>query len=463
MADEATTQAPEQSAEDLELLTQPVKPTFNKYAWITMQGMLAQMIMVVLEGVIMGIGLGAHGLACVSIIMSVEYINLSFGNLFGTGVPTVVGNRLGAGDIKGAKHAFGQGFWMTVYVSVIVALIFEIFPEPLALFFGATEDILVDSVAGIRAFGVFLAFTIIGQMLTGVLRVDARPRQSSNLMTISAVIAIAWLALSVLVLGMGTVGAGIYYGLSIGIWAVGIVYFVGGKSQLEITFDEMKPDFAVWGEIFKIGFPFFVTQAGTFVYNVVANNTLAALGGADGSTYIGAFGVINGYIVYLVMMVSNAITYGMQPIASVNNGAKKYDRLKEVLNWSVVVELVICTVCAVLIWIFATPLGNFFDGGDPALTEATAHAVRIFILVAALGFLGTHVSSYLQAIEKILPATVISLLRYVILACPLMVLVGNAVGTVDGVWFGLLAADVICGAICLAIVAYENKRLSKLA
>ena len=55
-----------QSAEDLELLTQPVKPTYNKYSLITFQGMLAQIIMVVLEGVIMGIGLGAHGLACVS-------------------------------------------------------------------------------------------------------------------------------------------------------------------------------------------------------------------------------------------------------------------------------------------------------------------------------------------------------------------------------------------------------------
>ncbi|MBQ6521915.1 MAG: hypothetical protein IJI15_03675, partial [Atopobiaceae bacterium] len=288
-----------QSAEDLELLTQPIKPTYNKYSLITMQGMLAQVIMVVLEGVVMGIGLGAHGLACVSIIMSVEYINLSFGNLFGTGVPTVIGNRLGAGDAKGAQHAFSQGFWMTVYFAVAVAVIFEVFPEQLALFFGATEDILADSVIGIRAFGFFLAFTIIGQMITGVLRVDEKPQQSANLMTVSAVISIAWLALSVLVLGMGTLGAGIYYGLTIGIWAVGIMYFVGDKATLKIDTKDMIPDLAVWGEIFKIGSPFFVTQLGTFVYNVVAANTIGALGGENASLYIGAFGVISGYIVYI--------------------------------------------------------------------------------------------------------------------------------------------------------------------
>ena len=449
-----------QSAEDLELLTQPIKPTYNKYSLITMQGMLAQVIMVVLEGVVMGIGLGAHGLACVSIIMSVEYINLSFGNLFGTGVPTVIGNRLGAGDAKGAQHAFSQGFWMTVYFAVAVAVIFEVFPEQLALFFGATEDILADSVIGIRAFGFFLAFTIIGQMITGVLRVDEKPQQSANLMTVSAVISIAWLALSVLVLGMGTLGAGIYYGLTIGIWAVGIMYFVGDKATLKIDTKDMIPDLAVWGEIFKIGSPFFVTQLGTFVYNVVAANTIGALGGENASLYIGAFGVISGYIVYIVMMFSNALTYGMQPIASTNNGAKEYGRLKEVLNWSTIVQIVVCTALAVLVWIFATPIANFFDGGDPVLTDAVVEAVKIFIPVAALGFLGTHIGSYLQCVEKIIPATIVSLLRYVILACPLMVLVGNAFGNISGVWFGLLFADIACGVICIIITILENKRLS---
>ena len=459
MAEEVATQ----SSEDLELLTQPVKPTYNKYSLITFRGMLAQIIMVVLEGVIMGLGLGAHGLACVSIIMSVEYINLSFGNLFGTGVPTVVGNRLGAGDAKGAQHAFSQGFWMTVYVAVAVGVVFEIFPTQLAIFFGATEDILADSVIGIRAFGFFLPFTIIGQMVAATLRVDEKPQQSANLMTVSAVIAIAWLALSVLVLNMSTLGAGIYYGLTIGIWALGIIYFVGDKASLKILAKDMVPDLAIWGEIFKIGLPFFVTQLGTFVYNVVAANTIGALGGENASLYIGAFGVISGYIVYILMMFSNVLTYGMQPIASTNNGAKKYDRLKEVLNYSTIAQVVVITALSVLVWIFATPIANFFDGGDVVLTEAVVQACRIFILVAALGFLGTHTSSYLQCVEKILPATIVSLLRYVILACPLMVLVGNAFGNITGVWVGLLVADIACGVICIAITVLENKRLSSLA
>ena len=96
--------------EERELASQPIPGLVRKYTIVTGQGMLAQIIMVVLEGLVMGWGLGAHGLACVSIIMSVEYINLAFGNLFGTGVPAVVGNLLGAATSRAQARLLARAF-----------------------------------------------------------------------------------------------------------------------------------------------------------------------------------------------------------------------------------------------------------------------------------------------------------------------------------------------------------------
>ena len=177
----------------------------------------------------------------------------------------------------------------------------------------------------------------------------------------------------------------------------------------------------------------------------------------------GGFAVINGYIVYIIMMFVNALTYGLQPLASVNNGASRYDRLKEALDWSLIVQVIVTAILTIVVVVFAAPISGFFDGGDPALTSAAAHAVRIMCLASVLGFMGAMVSSYLQSVEKVMLATVASLLRYVILVCPLMVAVGNAMGTVDGVWYGLLTADILTGVVCLVIVAAENRRLDKLA
>ena len=221
--------------EDRELASKPIPSLVRRYTIVTGQGMLAQIIMVILEGLVMGWGLGAHGLACVSIIMSAEFLNLAFGNLFGTGVPAIVGNLLGAGDVKGASKAFSQGFWLTSIVSIILAVIMAVFTEPICAFFGATPDIMADTVLGVRTFSILLPFTVVGQMVTAVMRVDEKVQIQANLMTVSAIIAIVWLALSTFIFKLGTMGAGIYYGLSIGIWAIGAFWFIGGKkSQLQI-------------------------------------------------------------------------------------------------------------------------------------------------------------------------------------------------------------------------------------
>ncbi len=451
-----------QSVEDREFATEPIPGLVRKYTVITGQGMLAQIIMVVLEGLVMGWGLGAHGLACVSIIMSVEYINLAFGNLFGTGVPAVVGNLLGAGDTRGASRAFSQGFWLTAIVSVVLAVVMAVFTEPICAFFGATPDIMADTVAGVRTFAVLLPLTVIGQMITAVMRVDEKPQLGANLMTVSAIVAIVWLALSTFVLKLGVMGAGVYYGLSIGIWAVGVLWYLDGKkSQLKISLADLKLDFGICGQIIKTGIPFFLVQGATFVFNTVANSLLGQLGGDMGSLYIGAFGVINGYILYITMMVANCFSYGLQPIAAFNAGAKAWARLKEAISCTLKYQIATILVVEVVLWAAANPVCAFFAGSSPELLAVTVSATRIVLLAVFFGYLAMTMSTYFQTVEKIGIATVMGLLRYVICSVPLMYLLGNMMG-VQGIWWALVAADVITGLVSIAFAAKEMKRLDAL-
>lgn len=448
--------------EERELASKPIPSLVRRYTIVTGQGMLAQIIMVVLEGLVMGWGLGAHGLACVSIIMSAEFLNLAFGNLFGTGVPAIVGNLLGAGDVKGASKAFSQGFWLTSIVSIILAVIMAVFTEPICAFFGATPDIMADTVLGVRTFSILLPFTVVGQMVTAVMRVDEKVQIQANLMTLSAIVAIIWLALSTFIFKLGTMGAGIYYGLSIGIWAIGAFWFIGGKkSQLQIKLADLKLDMAICAQIFKIGFPFFLVQAATFIFNTVANTLLGTLGGELGSLYIAAFAVINGYILYIVMMVAQCFSYGLQPIAAFNAGAKAWDRLKQSLSCAIKYQIVVLLVVSIVIWLAATPVCAFFAGSDADLVEVAASATRIIIIAVCLGYLAMTVSIYFQSVEKVVLSTFCSLLRYVICSVPLMYLLGNMMG-VQGIWIALVVADAITGIISIALALNEQKRLNKL-
>lgn len=457
MAEEVETRAVEE-AEDRELGTSPVPKLFIKYSSIAFMGMLAQIIMVIIEGIIMGNGLGSHGLACVSIIMSIELLNVALGSALAVGVSTVAGARLGAGDKGGASHAFSQGFWLTTVLIVVLVALAELFTPQLVGFLGATPDIFDDSVGAIRVFLLCLPFCVIGQMLCGMLRIDEKPKAAATIQMVSAVVAILWLAASTFVFKFGVTGAGIYYGLSIGIWFAVIYYFVGGKrSVFQIKASDIKLEPKLCLQIIKVGSPLFLLQAASSVYTTVVNNQLGVLGS---SLDIAAFAVINGYVVYIIMMVVQAITFGVQPIAAYNAGAKAYGRLKELVKTSLVVQVGVVAVLTVALWCGAYPVCLLF-AGDPELATVSADATRIVILLGALGWSSQVVSSYFECVEKVGIATVLGIARYIVFTIPAVYALGGMMG-VEGVWWAQPVADVLTFVLTLAFVAYEMKRLSAL-
>lgn len=454
----ADTDAVKAAQEERELGTQPIPKLFVKYASIAFMGMIAQIIMVVFEGIIMGNGLGAHGLACVSIIMSVELMNVALGSALAVGVSTVAGNRLGAGDTEGAKHAFSQGFWLTTILIVVLIILAEIFVEPLVTFLGATPDIFDDTVGAIRVFLLGLPFCVIGQMLCGMLRIDEKPHAAATIQIVSAVVAIIWLAASTFVLNFGVTGAGLYCAISIGLWFVVIYYFVGGKrSVFQIRLADIKLEPGLCLQIIKIGLPLFLLQATSSVYTTVVNNQLGVLGS---SLDIAAFAVINGYVVYIIMMVVQAITYGVQPIAAYNAGAKAYGRMKELLKTSLTIQVLVIAVVTVIVWAAAYPICLLF-AGDPELASVSADATRIVILLGALGWSSQVISSYFECVERVVIATVLGIARYIFFTIPAVYVLGGMMG-VQGVWWAQPVADVLTFALVMVFVVIELKRLSAL-
>lgn len=447
-----------ESEEDRELGSLPIFKLFVKYSSIALMGMLAQIIMVILEGIIMGNGLGSHGLACVSIIMSIELLNVALGSALAVGVSTVAGSRLGAGDKEGASHAFSQGFWLTTMLVVTLVILAELFTPQLVGFLGATPDIFDDAVSSIRVFLLLLPFCVIGQMLCGMLRIDEKPHAAATIQIVSAVIAIIWLAASTFIFKFGVTGAGIYYGISIGIWFAVVYYFIGGKRSLfQIKVSDIKLEPALCLQIIKVGLPLFLLQATSSVYTTVVNNQLGVLGS---SLDIAAFAVINGYVVYIIMMVVQAITYGVQPIAAYNAGAKAYGRLKELVRTSLAVQVAVVAVLTVVLY-FGADLVCMMFAGDPELAAASASATRIVILLGALGWSAQVISSYFECVEKVGIATVLGVARYLFFTIPAIYILGGSMG-VTGVWWAQPVGDALTFVLTLVLVAYELKRLSDL-
>lgn len=445
--------------EQRELGTKPISGLFAKYALISLVGMAAQIVMVVLEGIIMGNGLGAHGLAVISIIMTLELLNLALGGALGFGVSTLASIKLGENDQEGARRAFGQGFWFSTYFVVAVSVLFAIFAPQLAVLLGATDELLPDTILFIRLFMICYPFCILGQMLCAVVRVDEKPTLPTVATIVAAVVAIVYLYFAVFIMHWGVAMTAFYYGLSIGLWFLVIFYFISkkGSKVFRLRREDMKVSREVAASVVKLGLPNFLVQASSALYTTVVNNFLGSFGG---DLNIAAFSVINGYVVYMINMVCISATYGVQPVASYNFGARAFDRLKKlalVSFWGTfAVQAAFCGLFALL----AEPVCALFCGGDAELTALAVSCTKIVLLGCAFGLMAQLLSAYFQSVEKIVISNILGVARYIFFAIPCMLVMSRLKG-IDGVWWAQPVGDFLTFAFALALLVYEVRSLTK--
>lgn len=442
-----------------ELGTKPIGGLFAKYALISLVGMAAQIVMVLLEGIIMGNGLGAHGLAVISIIMSLEILNLALGGALGFGVSTLASVKMGENDPEGARRAFGQGFWFSTYFIVAVSILFAVFAPQLAVLLGATDDLLPDTILFIRLFMTCYPFCILGQMLCAMVRVDEKPTIPTVAAIVSAVIAIAYLYFAVFIMHWGVAMTAFYYGMSIGLWFLVIFYFTSkkGSKVFQLRREDMKVSGKVALEVVKLGLPIFLVQASSSLYTIVVNNFLGDFGG---DLNIAAFSVINGYVVYMINMVCTSATYGVQPIASYNFGARAFQRLKKLALFSFWGTFVVLAACCGLFALFAEPVCALFCGGDVELTALATDCTKIVLLGCAFGLMAQLLSAYFQSVEKIAVSNILGVARYIFFAIPCMLVMSRMNG-IDGVWWAQPVGDFFTFAFTLVFLVYEVRSLAK--
>ncbi len=449
----------EQNSESRELGTKPIAGLFVKYSFLTLVGMLAQGVMVMFEGIIIGRGLGEMGLACVGLIMPLEYFMLALGGFFAIGVSTLAAMKLGDGDEEGARKVYGQGLWFSFIVIMVISIVIFIFAGSVAGLLGATPDLFDSIVLFIRVFMVGYPFCIIGHIAVYMARVDEKPSIATWAMTLSAVLALVWLYASVFLFKLGIAGCAGYYASSIGIWGFFILYFFFSKNTIfKVRMSDLKFDSEIIGNIVKIGFPYLLVQASSTVFTIVLNNFLGKFGG---ELDIAAFAVINGYVVYILMMITQSTTGGLQPIASYNFGAKMYDRVMNLIKVGIVGNLIAVYALAIVFWILATPVCTLFIGAGSELIPIAAKYTRVVISCTALGLTANLTSGYFQAVERVVESTVLGICRYIIFGIPAIFIMANMMG-VTGVWFSQPVSDILSFVLSLVLVTVEMKRLKKM-
>lgn len=435
-----------------ELGTKPIKTLFLKYSFITFMGMMSQLVMVLLEGIIIGNALGANGFGAIALFMPLETLNIALGGFFGLGVSTLVGIRLGQNKVEEARKSFANGFWFSLITVMIFSMLVYLNAECVARFLGAKEGYFLEPLTKmIKIFMLFYPICVVGQMFTYVARTDERPALVSKVMIITSVIAISWLYISIYYFSLGLVGFAIYYGISIGLFFILVFYFQSSQSTLKIKMVDLIIDMHNVLEIIRIGFPTFLISASLFVYSLVFNNILTVI--AEPSD-VAAYGIINGYILYLLNMLCQSFQNGMAPIVAFNYGTGARKRLKEILKFSNLFSLIFIQFIVLLIFIFSKEISLIFLQGDTELANRTAIITQKIILLYGFGNLSGNLSIYYQSIEKISIAIFFGICRFIVFALPIVLIAVKMNYSIESLWYAYPISDILTGLFCM-IYAYS--------
>lgn len=425
-----------------------------RYAFPAIVAMIAASLYHIVDSIFIGQKLGALAISGLALTFPLMNIAAAFGTLVGVGGASVMSIRLGEKDIESAKMVLGNVVILNIIIGLSLTLLILPFLTEVLFLFGGSEATLgyARDFMFIILSGNVLTTLYLG--LNALLRASGYPHLAMFVTIFSVVLNVVLLTLFILILDFGIAGAA---------WATIIAQFVAlvwlififlrTNKVIHFTKDIFKLKKKIVLDIFSIGMsPFLMNLAATLVV-ILINHSLRKYGG---DLAIGAYGIIN-RVSFLFVMVVLGITQGMQPIVGYNYGARRYDRVLEVLKKGIISGVVVMTIAFAFVEIFPYALTRAFTC-DQELIEIASKGFRIvFIIFPIIGF-QIVCSNFFQSIGKARKAIFLSLTRQVIVLIPLLFIFPYFWG-IEGVWLSMPVSDLVATILSAILIAKEIKIL----
>ena len=140
-------------------------------------------------------------------------------------------------------------------------------------------------------------------------------------------------------------------------------------------------------------------------------------------------------------MVVLGVCQGMQPIAGYNYGAQKYDRVNQVLRYSIIYATVVMTTSFIVCeFIPHLPVSLFTD--DPLLTDLSIDGMRLIVAVSPLVGFQIVTGNFFQSIGMAKKSIFLSVSRQMLFLVPFLLIFPEIWGT-NGVWLSIAASDAV--------------------
>ena len=389
--------------------------------------------------------LGESAQAATGILFTVQAIMQGLAFMLGHGAGTHVSRSLADRDADKATMYISTSFFTGMGLGLVIGVLGLAFLRPLVHFLGSTDTIA--PYATDYGFWVFLAApTIICSLiLNNGLRYEGKAFYAMIGLTAGGLLNILGDYILVMKLGMGVYGAGLATAASQLVSFVILLIMYLKMAQSTIRFRAVSRNFKIYLSICRVGLPSLIRQGLTSVTMGLLNNMTKPFGDAA----IAAMSVVNRYSNFLIC-VGLGIGQGFQPVASFNYQARKYDRVKKGLVFTMCFGLVFIGSFSVISMICAEGIIGIFQKSEAVIAIGST-ALR-YTAIGMLFFpFSVPVNMLYQSIQQPTISSVLSLIRSGAVTIP-MLLIGVPLLGLPGVQIAQPTADVIAGLLSIPFI-----------
>ena len=436
-----------------------VSVLFWKLLIPTLLGTVALSAVTAIDGIFVGHGVGADGVAAVNIVVPIYQIMSGIGLMIGAGCSVIASIHLSRQNVKVARLNVTQAILGASLFTALLCILVMFFPYHTANVLGASDTLMpmvVDYLRWIMPSYLFQMWSMIGLF---IIRLDGSPRYAMwcNIVPAALNAILDWLF--IFPFGMGVKGAAIATALSIAAGGLmSLVYLLSLADMLRLvrlkfSKTSLMLAFRNIGYQCKVGSSTLLGELTLAVLIYVGNLVFMKYLGDAG---VGAFGIACYYTPFFFMM-GNAVAQSAQPIISYNYGIARWREVRETRRLLLTTSLSIGVVVALLFvlipdWLVALFVDVQSEAGMIAINGFPYYAVGIIFFILNVAIIG-----YYQSIEQIKRATLLVFLRGFALLIPCFILLPKLLG-VEGIWLAMPMAEILTIILLVAILFHRQQR-----
>lgn len=387
----------------------------------------------VVDSFFVGRFIGPNAVAAIELLEPVILLMTVFEWLFGLGGQIISINKKSKFDIEGSNRYFTASMVVSFIASIILAIIWLLFMDPLAPYLGAspvTKPLMLQYSAYLAP--CFVVSTI-AAVLTQYIRVDDHPNFASAVIIIANIVNII-LDYVFLSWGWGMYSASLasFIGYTISL-VVCLWYIRHPKRTFRFIRSalEIKTFIKTTWKMTKVGFPGASIGIFDVIFVYIMNNFLAfTLGDLGLTTYMLCMDIL-----VIGSIVDVGISETLTSIVPVYYSKHDYVNLKHLLKLSLMMGIAFAVILTLFIWIWPEGFLALYNFEHIEISGFVINAVKLYSLFFVLSVLPSLLIFYYEAIERSTLSTVLSVLYTLVLPLICVISLYYAIGS-NGIWLG---------------------------